>query len=171
MSRIPVYVLAVLLGLWVLAEDPSPPPPENSSDEAPSAVPWQVPDLPSADMRLSWTDFRELLHLLQPPAQANQGEEEAPPWPWSVASAHYDIDATHSDSVHCTAVFEIQVWQSGWSTIPVLGDSVALHRVSLDGEVAYLQRNESWLSLLIGEPGLYQLEVEFYVARVLLRYG
>jgi hypothetical protein len=141
----------------------SPSPPVNT-DQVDG---WNVPELPSADMRLSWTDFRELLRLLQPaPEKELAAEKSSPPWPWAVSTARYQLDATSSQTVKVKAVYEIQVWDDEWSTIPILGDTVALSDVLLDGEPFHLHESAGWLSLLTNEPGLHRLEVAFFARQV-----
>ena len=143
---------------------PNTPAPSPVKETPPS--PWVVPDLPSADIRLSWSDFRELLQLLQPPAGKQAEKPAPPPWPWAVTSAHYQLDATDGQSVRADVTFEVEVWADAWTTIPILGDAVALGSVQLDGKASVLRDESGWFTLLLNEPGHHQLEITFYARPV-----
>ncbi len=125
----------------------------------------RIPDLPSADMRISWTDFKELLQLIQTEkiAVAPGVEKKKPPVPWSLLDAHYDVDATTPDSVAITATLGLHVWSEDWERIPVLGEAVALESATLDGAPCFLARDGGKYTLLIDEPGTHELVVKFHL--------
>ena len=136
-------------------------PPTQSISPTTPPVEWVVPDLPSADMRLSWGDFRELLQLLQPAMKPEKDKPE-PPWPWAVTGARYQLDATDGRTVRAEVTFDIEVWAEGWTTIPLLGNTVAVSSVQIDGEPSALREEGEWFNLLLQAPGHYQLEVSFF---------
>ena len=146
----------------VAAGEPDTPLPTTAETVAPRPATLEIPDLPSADMRLSWSDFRALLQLLRAPEPKEAEKPAPPPWPWTVNSARYQLDATSAQTVAVEAVYELAVWAEEWTTIPILGSDVALSAVRLDGEAAQLRDVEGWYTLLTNTPGPHRLEVEFF---------
>lgn len=161
--RLHVLLLPLLLTAQsTVAEDAvqSDPEPVVTTQAAPVGL--VVPELPSADMRLSWSDFRELLQLLQPPAGPKTPDEEAPPWPWTLTSARFVMDATDADGVRVEATFGVEVWAESWSTVPLLGNTVALTEVSVDGVASALRDDGGWFTWLTRDPGAHTVSVAFY---------
>lgn len=125
----------------------------------------RIPDLPTADMRLSWQDFRELLKLIQPDQQpAATEKKKKPPTPWAFLDCVYQADATRDGEVRVDAVITLQVWEDDWVEIPVLGKGVALESATLDGESSFLTQKEDWYNLMLDQPGVHTLALTFYVA-------
>jgi hypothetical protein len=121
-----------------------------------------VPDMPSADMRMSWKDFKELLVLMQPAAETEE-EEAEPLFPWSISAVTYAADARDDGAVRVRARFEIQVWAEDWVAIPIIGTAVALSEVKLDGQPFFLKQSKEWSLLITNSPGAHTLEVAFFV--------
>ena len=131
---------------------------------APARERIEIPDLPTADMRMSWQDFKELLELFQDRApDSEEPEPERPPVPWSVRDVAYDIDATDPAAIRVDAVMRLFVWSDEWSTVPVLDAATALDAVSLNGEEAFLTRKEGLFVLYLNEPGDHTLAYSFFV--------
>jgi len=121
-----------------------------------------LPELRSAAMSIPWSDFRELIKMLQPPAVP---EEEKPPIDWTVASARYDGEVAADNTVRIRASMEIVVWKpKGWVRIPVIGDTVAPVSVTLDGKETSLSAGEAgWFMLMLEGPGRHKLDISFFV--------
>ena len=121
-----------------------------------------LPELRSAAMSIPWSDFRELIKMLQPPAVP---EEEKPPIDWTVASARYDGEVTADNTVRIRASMDIVVWKpKGWVRIPVIGDTVAPVSVTLDGKETSLSAGASgWFMLMLEGPGRHKLDISFFV--------
>jgi hypothetical protein len=121
-----------------------------------------LPELSSAAMSIPWSDFRELIRMLQPPAVP---EEEKPPIDWTLASARYDGEVTADNTVRIRASMEIVVWKpKGWVRIPVIGDTVAPVSVTLDGKETSLSADETgWFTLMLQGPGRHELDISFFV--------
>jgi len=140
--------------------------PAVEADE-PSAPPRPagalLPDLPSANMYLSWDDFCRIVDMLnaaqaedQPPPQAE------PPVDWSLVAGEYtaDADASHA---RVEALIKLQIWKKGWVQAPIVGDEVALESAELDGAPVALIQQEGWLALMLDEPGEHEIRIVFHV--------
>jgi hypothetical protein len=129
--------------------------------------PKPLPNLPQATMSVPWTDFKALIEELQEAKrdEAREKEKPKPPVPWTVAEARYVASAPESSSVRIEGTLTILVYQAeGWTRIPVLGNTVGLATVQLDGNPAHLVGDQpDWLTLLLDTPGEHTLTVEFYV--------
>nr|AUN37043.1 hypothetical protein [uncultured bacterium] len=141
-------------------EAPAPATAEQSSDSK-----LRVPDLPSADMRLSWSDFRSLIELLQEQPKADKPAEDKPPVPWSLQSATYTAQELENGAIRVDADIALQVWDTGWAQIPILGDAAALESAELDGEASNLLRKDAWFNVLIHGAGAHGLKLHFYAMR------
>ncbi len=155
------YLLPIFLCVGALyAQDvpESPPQPEPSQS---------LPNLPQATMSVPWTDFKALVEALQQAEreEARAKEKPKPPVPWTIAAAHYTAFASEATSVRVQGELTIHVYDDEtWSRVPVLGSTVGLSSVRLDGEPAHLVGDQQeWLTLLLNEPGEHRLAVEFYV--------
>jgi len=111
-------VLAVLLlSLWG-AENAQAQPGESTPISALNQAlspPWRnliVPDLPTADMRMSWNDFKELLVRIQLPPKEEAKPEEAP-LPWTLSAAKYQADARVFAVRRQRAYAERERWADG----------------------------------------------------------
>ncbi|MCL4692245.1 MAG: hypothetical protein KJ060_07020, partial [Candidatus Hydrogenedentes bacterium] len=152
------YLLPIFLCVGaVYAQDVSDSPPPSDA----------LPNLPQATMSVPWTDFKALVEALQKAEREEMREKEKPkpPVPWTIAAAHYTAFAPEATSVRVEGELTIHVYDDAtWSRIPVLGNTVGLSAVRLDGEPAYLVGDQQdWLTLLLNEPGEHRLAVEFYV--------
>jgi hypothetical protein len=161
--------MLILAGLLTLCPQAlGQPTPETSRPEPKPAHELVIPDLPTADMRLSWKDFRELLKLIQPEEKAAKKppvpEKKKPPRPWAIQECTYRADATLGGTVRIDAAIGIHVWVDEWVTIPLLDNSVALASAKLDGETTYLTDDKDTFSLMVESPGAHTLEMTFYVA-------
>ncbi len=122
-----------------------------------------LPKLRSASMSIPWSDFKQLLDMIEPaPAKP---KEERPPIDWTLSTARYNAEAGKDGSVRIQAELEIVVWKpKGWVQIPVIGDTVAPVSATLDGEETSLVPNESgWFTLLIDTAGRHLFELCFFV--------
>lgn len=123
-----------------------------------------MPDLPSADMRISWPDFVHLLEMVQEAERPGEAQEKAPPpWDWAIPAAHYDVDATTPGAARVEATFDVQVWSEEWVTLPILGRQAALASATLDGEPTVLKEENAWFSLAIDEPGMHALKLVYHL--------
>jgi len=129
--------------------------------------PKPLPNLPQATMSVPWTDFKSILEELQEAKreEAREKVKPKPPVPWTIAESHYAAAAPEASSVRINGTLKIHVYQDeGWTRIPVLGNTVGLSTVKLDGNPAFLVGDDrGWLTLLLEEPGEHTLSVEFYV--------
>ncbi|MBI2424224.1 MAG: hypothetical protein HYV27_15440 [Candidatus Hydrogenedentes bacterium] len=163
MRPILLSLFLLFTALSALADDLAtlaPPPPGPPDTE------WIVPELPSADMRLSWSDFRTLLQLLPTAAQTGREKPDPPPWPWAVTSARYHLDATDHPAVPAELSLEVEVWADAWTTIPLLGNSIAVSSVSIDGTASSLRDQDGWFTLLLKDPGHYRVDIAFFAQTV-----
>ena len=133
-----------------------------------------IPDLPSADMRLSWEDFRQLLELslelerererMAKDQSLQEIEEELPAeTPWAIVKAVYDADATHGDTVLIQARLGLYVWEKGWVQIPLFGIDVGLESVLLNEKQVPVVLKDNRHVLPINETGEHLVEVVFSV--------
>ena len=126
-----------------------------------------VPDLPSATVSISWSDVKDLIER----ARAQEGkapEHEAPPVPWTLASALYEAEALADNSLKVTAHFDATVWEPRkWVQIPLIGGDVAVASATLDNEPVSLTRTEDQkLSVLVDTPGQHTFELVFYAKAI-----
>ncbi|MCC6694131.1 MAG: hypothetical protein IT365_00745 [Candidatus Hydrogenedentes bacterium] len=137
-------------------------PPEVMIQAAPN-----LPSLPQATMSVPWSDFKAILEELQRVTQ-QQVEKKVrpkPPVPWTIAEAHYTAEAPQASSVRVEAKMKVHVYEEeGWTRIPVLGNTVGLASVMLDGTPAFLTGDGTgWLTLLADKPGPHELDLVFFV--------
>ena len=152
-ARILCVVLAVLLCAAVSAQTP---PKERI----------ELPDLPSADMRLAWTDFQELLRLVleKQEAEKREPEKEPPaPWPFTVQETRYQA-AAGPGTLRIDAEIVFHVWTEDWIQLPVLGTETALESATLDGGPCHLVNENKRHVLPLKGAGDHTLRVTFYVA-------
>ena len=126
----------------------------------------KTPDLPSlgnTSLSIPWADFRELLDRIEP--EAPEEEEVKPPFDWIVTAVDYDAEAVDSRSVRVDAQLQVQSLNPKiWAKVPVVGAGVAPTDVTLNGEPTSLAPDgEGWHMLLIEKPGLYTLDLTFFV--------
>ena len=124
-----------------------------------------VPEMPTADMRMSWQDFRELLMLIQTEQRPEDTAkpQPPPPVPWSLYEAHYLVDATSEGSAVVRATLRYRVWREGWVQLPLFGNGVGMESVSVNGATAPLVPEEDHYAALVEEPGEYTVETAFSV--------
>lgn len=143
-----------LLVVAARAEEPAPPP-------RPAAA--ILPDLPSANMYLSWDDFCRILDMLAAARAKDEAPPESePPVEWSLVAAHYDADADASHA-RIEAGIKLKIWKQGWIQAPVVGAEVALESAELDGEPVALIQQTGWLAVMLDEPGDHEIRLVFHV--------
>ncbi|HDP35560.1 MAG TPA: hypothetical protein ENN29_10675, partial [Candidatus Hydrogenedentes bacterium] len=151
-------------------------PPVVFGETKPAAL--RMPDLPSADMRMSWQDFRQLLDLAlelereRELRTEEEEEEETPPpagLPWAIVEAAYDADATARNAALIHAQLKVYVWEKGWAQIPLFGVDVGLESVLLNGKPVPVALRDNRHVLPINETGVHMVEVVFSVAAPLVR--
>ncbi len=119
-----------------------------------------IPDLPSANLQVNWSDFKALLQQLQPPPPPPIAP---PPVPWSLNSAVFLADATTPNAVRIEAEYHVHVWAEGWNKIPLLGAEAALESALLDDKPSFLSVEKDQFVLLLDHPGAHVLKVVFHV--------
>ncbi len=133
-----------------------------------------IPDLPSADMRLSWQDFRQLLELalelererdsaIEKAKEKEEEEAETFPadTPWAIIEAAYDADATTGDAALISARLRLHVWEKGWVQIPLFGIDVGLESVLLNEHPVPVLLRDNRHVLPINQTGEHTVEVVF----------
>lgn len=164
------HILVCLLAVWLL------------SFAALAAAPARgMPDLPSADMRLSWEDFKQLLELtiaLERELEESAAPEPAPTedempavraetlpadTPWAIIEASYDADATQDDAVLVKARLRLQVWQKGWVQVPLFGVDVGMESVLVNETAMPVVLKHNRHVLPIDETGEHLIELVFSV--------
>lgn len=158
MVRTLVLLTLAVLGMLLLCT-------HAAAEKPPSLI---VPDLPTADMRLSWQDFRELLLLIQSPEAEKAEPEDAlkrqpPPVRWTLFHAEYDVDAREGGSAVVQAVLSFQVWQQGWVTLPLFDSEAGIESILVNGAAAPLIADGERYAVLIDKPGEYRIEAVFSV--------
>lgn len=141
-------MLALFLASAALAQEKEAPPPA-----------LRIPDLPGADMRMSWNDFKSLLALIE--REEPKVQKECPV-PFSILSADYTAEAL-SGTVRIQAVLEIHVWSESWVSIPILGKDVGLESAKVDGEPSLLTQTGERYAVMLGATGTHTVQLVFYV--------
>jgi len=118
-----------------------------------------IPDLPSANLQVSWSDFKTLLQQLQPPPPPPIAP---PPVPWSLNSTVFLADATTPNAVRIEAEYQVHVWAEGWNKIPLLGAEAALESALLDDKPSFLSVEKDQFVLLLDRPGAHVLKAVFH---------
>jgi len=122
-----------------------------------------IPDLPSANMYLSWDDFCRILDMLAAARiEEKPAPEPEPPVAWSLVAADYVAEA-NAASVKIQADIQLKVWKKGWMQAPVVGESVALESAEVDGKPFALLSKEGWLAVMLDTPGDHTVRLVFHV--------
>jgi len=116
------------------------------------------PDIDSANIQLSWGDFKQLLEAIQPREETSL---IPPPFYNNIVAVDYAVDTQQADAVRVTAQYTIQVLHE--AQLPLLDNAVAIVDVQLNGEAHHLVYRDGQHYFLTREPGEYHLEVVFDV--------
>ncbi len=128
-----------------------------AQDEIPAPI---VPDIPSAQMTLSWQDFMKLMEIVKSPKM------EAAPLPYAVTQARYTVELADEDSVQVNVDLNVSVWtqDSKWVSAPVLSGALAPTSANVGGpESNGLAAQGEWLCLVTKQPGNYNVNATFFL--------
>jgi len=127
---------------------------------APSAH-ADMPDLPSAGVHLSWSDFKVILEGLAT-ADPSKTPEDPPPVPWAVQGLVCEVDATDPAAVRIDARIRLQVWAPRWALVPLFDWDTAVESVALNGETTYLVEMDGRAVMPVEAPGLYEVTATYF---------
>jgi hypothetical protein len=108
---------------------------------------------------LSRQEFENLVNQMKPPQTA----DEAPPFEFLITKAVYS-GRMEKESTFFKGIFQVQVLkQNGYVRIPVLPQNLALEEMRVNQKQALVVSENGYHTLLLKDPGQYQVEAAFSV--------
>lgn len=164
MRMVLIVYLGILLAMPVEAhakvpESPADAPPMLANTRTPG-----LPEMPGAAVSVPWTDFKALLIELLKAEELPKVKKEVPPFDYTIGSAQYMAEGTGPATLQIEARFQITVWkEEGWIKAPLLGSSIALENMTLDGESVAPVHAGEYLVLPLRGAGSHSVVASFYV--------